>query len=391
MVKVLLIDDERTILENLKFILELEGYEVLTAAGGRQGIGVFRENPDIGVVVSDMRMPGMNGIDVLRAIREIDPDIGVIILTGDGDIDNAIQSMKEGASDYLSKPVHADKLILCIENAVKKTALIRENRRLNQDIIRKNAYFQHINESAQQILLKMLPEKLPDYKSIRVSTICRSCDNVGGDMYDVFEIGDTTVFYIFDVCGHGILSAVMTMMLKTSFGSLRYLYKKAGIMPDLEEMMDHINSEMYSNSASNLYATMFAGVYDKNNGTLTYISAGHVDQYLVSGDSLRILASNNTVIGIFDEMHFVSESIRVSPGDRLYLFTDGITEIWHDDILNMSDEIIRIVTENRDKPLEETVSMIYGNLIRLYSDKKPDDDVTIMGVEFMGSPEGRPA
>lgn len=382
MIKVLLIDDEKTILENLKFILELDGYEVFTASDGRRGIQAFKENPCIDIVVTDMKMPELSGLDVMEEIHRINSDIGIIILTGNGDMENAVQAMREGAFDYLNKPVNADKLILCIENAVRKTNLVRENRQLNEDIIRKNAFFQDINDSAQQILLKMLPGKVPEYDSLKFSVIYQSCENVGGDMYDVFSINGKIIFYIFDVCGHGILSAVMTMILKSSFSNMKFLYERTGIMPNLEEMIEHINREMYSNTASHLFATLFAGIYDNKTQELTYISAGHVDQYLITRSGLSPLFSTGTVIGIFPDVHYNSKTITVNPGDRLYLFTDGITEIWHDDIVVTTDQIIRIITENTGKPIDENVSMIYNNLMRLYNDRKPDDDITLIGMEF---------
>ena len=382
MAKVLLIDDEKTILDNLKFILELEGYEIIAASDGVKGISLFNENTGIDVVVTDMKMPELGGLDVMEAIHGIDPDIGIIVLTGNGDMENAVQAMREGAFDYLNKPVNADKLILCIENALKKLNLIRENRKLNEDIMRQNAFFQDINNSAQQILLKMLPEKVPEFDSLKMSVIYKSCDNVGGDMYDIFEIDDKIIFYIFDVCGHGILSAVMTMILKSSFSSMRFLYNRSGIIPNLEEVVEHINREMYTNTASHLFATLFAGVYYKKTQWLTYISAGHVDQYLITQNGLDPLFSTGTVIGIFPDVHYNSKTVKINPGDRLYLFTDGITEIWRDNIIVTTDEIVRIVTENTEKSLDENVSMIYNNLIRLYSDKKPDDDITLVGIEF---------
>lgn len=382
MPKILLIDDEETILENLKFILELEGYEVVTAGNGRDGIRILSENRDFDTVISDMKMPGLSGLDVIRSVKEIDPDLGIIILTGHGDMDNAIQAMKEGAFDYLNKPVNADKLILCLERAIRKTALIRENRRLHQDIIRKNLFFQNINETARQILMNMIPKEVPNLNGIKLSCLYHYCDNVGGDMYDVFEIGDKILFYVFDVCGHGLLSAVTTMILKSAINNFKYLYRKAGIVPELSEIVANANSEMYANTAPNLFATLFLGIYDKATHAMDYISAGHVDQYLVSEDGIKTLCSTGTVIGMFEDACYTTSRIAIHPGDRLYLFTDGIIEIWNDDVFLAADEITRILSCNREKSLEENIRMVHDNLFILYKDKKPDDDITMLGIEF---------
>lgn len=382
MARILIIDDEKTILENLKFILELEGFEVLIASSGSEGISLFLENPDIDAVISDMRMPGLSGIDVIKSIHQQNPDLGVIILTGNGDLENAISAMKEGAFDYLSKPVQAEKLIITLNNAVKRLNLIRENQQLNDEIQKKNQYFEMIHEAAQQILLNMAPIKVPNVKSIQIAAVYKCCDQVGGDMYDVFQLGDYTFFYLFDVCGHGILSAVMTMILKTSFNNLKFLYEKAGIIPPIQEIIHNINHEMYSNTASNLFATLFAGIYDSASKEFTYISAGHIDQYLIGKDGLKVLESTGTVLGIFHDADYEPSCITIEPNDRLFLFSDGITEIMRDDIIYTTDEIARIITETVDKPLHETVETIYNELSSLYENKVPDDDITIVGLAF---------
>lgn len=382
MSKILIIDDETDILNTLQFTLQLEGYEVVAAGSGQEGIDRFLECPDVDVVVSDMKMPGLSGLDVIRTIRGHSPEIAIIILTGDEDLDHAVSAMKEGAYDYLAKPVHHDRLVLSVENAISQYNLVKENRKLNEEIVRKNLYFQAINESASQILYNMAPKNMPTFDALGVSAIYQCCEHVGGDMYDVFALGDKILFYLFDVCGHGILSAVMTMILKSSFNNLKVLYGQAGIVPDIEYIVRTINDEMYANTSPNLYATLFAGLYDQNTHEISYISAGHVDQYLISDAEVRTLCSTGTVIGIFNDTVFTSEKIRVHPSERLYLFTDGITEIWQDNTYISNEAIVKIIADNHRNTLEESVSRIYDHIIELYRNEKPDDDITILGLEF---------
>ncbi|MCX7772024.1 MAG: SpoIIE family protein phosphatase [Clostridia bacterium] len=380
--KILIIDDEKTILDNLKFILELENFKVTAASSGKEGIELFRSEGDFDCVVSDMRMPGMTGIDVTRAIKEIDPDMGVIILTGHGDMDNAVFAMKQGAFDYLNKPVYSDKLLVSIENAIKELHLIRENRKLNEDLIRKNLYFQHINDSAQQILLHMAPKDSPQFEKLSTSAIYRSCDNVGGDMYDIFQLGNKIIFYIFDVCGHGILSAVMTMILKTSFQNTKLLYEHAGILPDIDKVFKSINLELIMNTSSNIYVTIFAGIIDLHTNEITYISAGHIDQYLQTPEGIVPLSSTSTVLGVFEEATFEPQRVSYRAGDRLFLFTDGLTEIWKKEVIVANEHMQSLIVENGHQSIESAVHAIYDEMISLYGEDSPDDDITIVGMEF---------
>ena len=105
--KILLIDDEEDILRVLSISLRADGYDVMTAGSGEEGLDIYeKEVPDI--VLTDIKMPGMDGIEVLSRIKEQERDSEVIIITGHGDIDNAIEALKYGASDFINKPVYRD-------------------------------------------------------------------------------------------------------------------------------------------------------------------------------------------------------------------------------------------------------------------------------------------
>ncbi len=117
--KLLLIDDEPDILRVLSMSLRADGYEVFTAENGAAGLDIFeKENPDI--VITDIKMPGMGGIEVLGKIKEHEPDAEVIIITGHGDIDNAIEALKFGASDYINKPIRDEALSIALQRARDK-------------------------------------------------------------------------------------------------------------------------------------------------------------------------------------------------------------------------------------------------------------------------------
>jgi len=119
MTKVLLIDDEETNVRVLAISLRSDGYEVVTAYSGEEGLAVFnRESPEI--VVTDIKMPGMDGIEVLKKIKDRSSETEVIIITGHGDIDNAIEALKHGASDFINKPVRDEAISLALKRAEDK-------------------------------------------------------------------------------------------------------------------------------------------------------------------------------------------------------------------------------------------------------------------------------
>ncbi|MDY6954969.1 MAG: response regulator, partial [Thermodesulfobacteriota bacterium] len=122
MTKLLVIDDERSILEMLELSLSREGYEVLTAENGEKGVSSFQEHrPKL--VLTDVKMPGIDGIEVLKRIKAIDPEAEVIVITGHGDMDTAIAALQHQASDFVTKPIRDDVLMVSLQRAEKRVAM----------------------------------------------------------------------------------------------------------------------------------------------------------------------------------------------------------------------------------------------------------------------------
>ena len=121
-IKILVIDDEKNILESIKMVLTYENYKVETAASGLDGIDLFKEiKPDI--VLLDVKMPGFNGLDVLKNLKEINQFAEIIMISGHSGIEEAVEAARLGAFDFLEKPIARDKLILTIRNAAEKVRI----------------------------------------------------------------------------------------------------------------------------------------------------------------------------------------------------------------------------------------------------------------------------
>ena len=134
--KLLLIDDEPDILRVLSMSLRADGYEVVSAENGSEGLVAFeKEKPDI--VITDIKMPGMDGIEVLKKIKDLNADTEVIIITGHGDIENAIEALKHGASDFINKPVRDEALSIALGRAREKYDIKQQLKEYTTDLERK--------------------------------------------------------------------------------------------------------------------------------------------------------------------------------------------------------------------------------------------------------------
>jgi two-component system response regulator HydG len=137
--KVLIIDDETAILDTLRILLKREGFEVFTAAGGQRGLAALSEvRPDF--VLTDIRMPGVSGIEILNAARELDPTIPVILMTAQASLNSAIQAVNQGAFHYIQKPFSNDELLVICKRAGESRALKVENQALKREIRRRDAH-----------------------------------------------------------------------------------------------------------------------------------------------------------------------------------------------------------------------------------------------------------
>jgi len=136
--KLLLIDDEPDILRVLSMSLKADGYDVVSASNGTEGVAVFeKEKPDI--VITDIKMPGMDGIEVLKKVKELNADTEVIIITGHGDIENAIEALKHGASDFINKPVRDEALSIALGRAREKFDIKQQLKEYTTDLEKKVA------------------------------------------------------------------------------------------------------------------------------------------------------------------------------------------------------------------------------------------------------------
>lgn len=135
--RVLLVDDETGILDTLRILLTGEGYEVLTATGGQEGCRVITEQrPDL--VLSDIRMPGKSGIDVLKCARSEDPELPVVLMTAQASLQTAVRAVNEGAYYYLHKPFSNDEVLAICRRALESRHLTAENRALKREIKRRD-------------------------------------------------------------------------------------------------------------------------------------------------------------------------------------------------------------------------------------------------------------
>jgi len=139
---VLLADDEKTLRENLARVLQEEGFDVIACRDGTEAVRALN-NRSVDAVITDLRMPGVSGMDLIDHVRKRAPEAGIIVITAFGEVETAVEAMKKGAQDYICKPLNFDEVIFRVKRLVTQDDLVRENRLL-RDQIRQNEKFRAV-------------------------------------------------------------------------------------------------------------------------------------------------------------------------------------------------------------------------------------------------------
>ena len=166
---ILIVDDEKNIREGLSKALELAGYHALMAATGSEAVRVL-ERDAVDLVISDLRMPGLSGEQLLRRVVSSYPAIPVIILTGHGTIESAVTAMHAGAYDFLTKPVNLDRLELLVKRALSRRQLVLENLTLQRELERRSTAHQLVTASpAMKRAWEVVEQVAPSRASVLIT------------------------------------------------------------------------------------------------------------------------------------------------------------------------------------------------------------------------------
>jgi len=175
---ILVVDDEKNIREGLGRVLELDGYRVFLAADGRGGLKLV-EREDIDLVISDLKMPGISGEELLKKTRDMYANLPVIILTGHGTVENAVQAMKDGAYDFLTKPINLEHFAILVKRALSNRELILQHRHMQKELEKRSQFANIIGKSAT---MHSIFEKVQQVAPTRASVLITGESGVGKEV-----------------------------------------------------------------------------------------------------------------------------------------------------------------------------------------------------------------
>ncbi|MFO1471663.1 MAG: fused response regulator/phosphatase [Turneriella sp.] len=308
---ILLIDDENDIRKLLAMILTPIGYTVFEAQNGAEALQVLR-NTTVSLILTDQNMPVMDGLAFLAALRsDLNSDVPVLMMSGDTSDDLRRRCYALGVYDFINKPESPDILLARVENGFKIAALQLFEKNMKHDLRVSAAILKRIATPASVMR--------PKY---HLMTCRHSLIEVGGDICIALGTDSPNpVFIIGDITGHGISAALFAIFVDVA---VRRAHREA-LLP--HKILTRLNRELSEYLPASYFVSMFCFTYDAAKGLLLYANAGHPAPHArVGGVYTSITAPRHPVLGVNAYEEYSTESMRVSPGDWLLCYTDGVLD-----------------------------------------------------------------
>ena len=352
---VLVVDDQPDILEAMRLLLKGGGYSTETASSPEQALLAICAR-DHHLVMIDMNYArdttsGSEGLALLDMLRALRPEVPVIAMTAWSTVDLAVDAMRRGASDFITKPWNNERVL---------DLVARQTARENELSI------------AQRVQRKLLPDPRISVPGIECECVFRPAGEVGGDLCDVFETGpNSAAFLLGDVSGKGTGAAMLMANLHAIIRSNQEFELRPA------QLIARANRQFFQSTAPEHFATLLFGAYDHAARTLRYVNCGHPPAVLLRRrGNVERLEATGLMLGAFDGIAFEERTLQISPGDRLVIFSDGVSEAraHRDDSEDDSwvVDYIRMLGRARSKSLAQALAMASDST----------DDVTVLDLRF---------
>jgi serine phosphatase RsbU (regulator of sigma subunit) len=382
--KVLLVDDDALLLAGLTRQLRRR-FDVVTATSGDEALALLEKQGPFTVVVSDFRMPAMNGIDLLARVKTLAPETVRMMLTGSTDLTTAIKAVNEGSIfQFHLKPCPADTLAKAIQEGIDKYAhAVAQTSNLNA--------FRKSLAQASEIQRNLMPKNRLQVDGLAIAGRSDWCDETGGDYYDFFtrRVGDLrrVGVVVGDVTGHGIPSA---LLMTTARGFMRERISTPG---DTAAIVSDINRHLVRDvDGTHRFMSMFYCEVDAARRTLCWTRAGHDPALLIdpAGSKTVELAGPGMPLplGVLEETDYRESTHPFTPGQIVAIGTDGIWET-----RNAQGEyfgknrLIECIEKAADRSAVEIVSCVLEALKAFRGGGTVEDDATLVIIKMTAAPE----
>ena len=367
---ILVADDQPDVLDALRLVLKTAGFESDSASS----IETVRERllaKRYDLLLMDLNYArdttsGREGLELLAEVLARDPLLPVIVMTGWGTIETAVEAMRRGARTFVHKPWDNAELVRTVRREVDEGHVRR----------RAGAMAAREREDARLIQRALLPSSMPALAGCEIAALWEPASDFGGDCYDVLRLGGGRVgISIADVTGKGLPAAFLMSNLQASVRAF------AAQQSSPRYVATGINRALCANPALRTFATFFYAEIDTTTRTLTYSNAGHNPPILVRADgAVERLSVGGLVLGVKETAVYEQRDTRLTAGDRIVLFTDGINEAENAAGIDFGDEqLVETVVLHRQQPATGLLEQVFAR-VRDFTGGQFKDDATLITI-----------
>ena len=365
--RVLVADDQPDILEALRWLLTGEGYDP-TFVTSTDGVMEQLQASPFDLLLMDLNYSrdttsGREGLDLISKVRAHDASLPIVVMTGWGSIDTAVEAMRRGAKSFVQKPWEDTTLLEIVDREITDGRATRhKDHRQQRDL-----------EEARQIQRGLLPTGVPHVRGIDLSVSWQPADGVGGDCFDTLAFGNVLAISIADIAGKGLPAALLMSNLQAAVRA----FAQDDVAP--ASICESVNRLLCRNMASGRFATFCYARIEPAARRIVYSNAGHNPPFLLRANgSVEQLTEGGMVLGVFPDNNYEQGEVALAPGERILFYTDGITEARNPDGDEYGEERLAAAALRHHGASVETIKHAVLADVNAFTGGQFEDDATLI-------------
>ncbi|MGA7854098.1 MAG: SpoIIE family protein phosphatase [Candidatus Acidiferrales bacterium] len=375
--RVLIADDQPDVLEALRLLLKGHGY-LTEAVTSPAALFEAITQKEFDVILMDLNYArdttsGREGLDLLARLKTAENAPPIVVMTGWASVGLAVEAMQQGIGDFVEKPWVNARLLEILQ---KQLQIGRDRRAAKQQAAANTRAQDREIAEARSIQQGFLPKDIPQMQGYEIAGAWQPARVVGGDYYDVLPFGRETLgVCIADVAGKGLPAALLMSNLQAAFRG----FASPAMSPD--NLCDKLNSLICHNIANDRFITFFYAQLDGATRQLRYTNAGHNAPIVVRNDGTHDrLREGGGILGVFPVQAFDMGTYDLGPGDRVLLFTDGVTEAPNPEGEEFGEaRLLQLLVENRDLSAENLQKKVLS-VVAEFCRGHWHDDATLIAI-----------
>ena len=366
--RILVADDQPDLIDALRLLLKREEIHVESAGSPEAALTAITAG-SFDLLLMDLNYTsdttsGREGIDLLSRVQALDHELPIVVMTGWGSVDLAVEAMRRGVRNFVQKPWDNAQLVTILRTEVDAGRARRQQAAVERREL----------DEARRIQRKLLPSTMPALEGWEVAVSWQPASGVGGDCFDAISFGPARLgLSIADVVGKGIPAALLMANLQAAVRAF------ATNTTEPAELCQQVNRILCGHIAEGRFISFFYCIVDHDESTLTFANAGHYPPILIRAEgTVERLGTGGAVLGVFPEGGYEQGRVALRGGDRIILYTDGIT-----DVCNAADEefgeerLVDLAVANRGCSAPALQARL-ANAVDAFSDGRFQDDATLI-------------